>query len=379
MLKKLKCIDSLFGDTLRGKKVLLRTDFNVPVNNSGRVTEDETFRIDRALPTIEYLIDAGAVVIIISHIGRGGKETLRPVFDYLGKKIRAGFVPHSQEDKIQDIITEAKNGSVIMLENLRANRGEQENDEKFAAQLAELADIYVNEAFSVSHRAHASIVGIPKLLPSYIGLNFREEIAYLSKFEKPAKPFGIILGGAKLKTKLPLLEKYIDLADWIIPGGGIANTLLADGGYEIGTSLYDDSVNTKKYGKSKKILLPEWYIVNESKETKKYDNIGPNDKILDIAPQSVNEWAGTLAGAKTILWNGPLGKYDEGFVEGSIALTKQIQKGTALSVAGGGDTVSFIYQHNFDSGFSFLSTGGGAMLAFLAGEELPGIIALLGK
>lgn len=377
LLTKLKCIDSLSRDDLKGKRVLVRTDFNVPISQSGRVNKSDGWRIDRAMDTIDFLVEKKAIVILISHIGRGKEESLRPVFDYLSKKLQLGFIPQNQKEKTKEIVEEMKEGGILLLENLRKDPREINNDKNLAKELAGLADIFVNEAFSVSHREHASVVQIPKLLPSYIGLNFKAEIEYLSKFENPERPFGLILGGAKLKTKLPLIKNFIDRIDWMILGGGIANTMLKEMGYEIGRSIFEEGSGIKEYIGNKKIFLPEFYITNTKNEIKRPNEIKKEDKILDIAPGSFNPLENKIQNSKTILWNGPLGLYEDGFVDGSVKLAKIINGGNAISIAGGGDTVKLLYDNDFGSGFSFLSTGGGAMLEFLVNPELPGIKAIM--
>jgi len=372
-LNNLPCVNNLKSEDLRGKRILLRVDFNVPISENHVVENGNTWRIDKILPTIEFLQESKAKIILLSHIGRGGDESLRPVFEYLQTKSKKiGFVPNTQKGELPNIIETMKEGSVIMLENLRQDPREEKNDKSFAEELAKFGDIYINEAFAVSHREHASLVSLPKLLPSYVGLQFKKEVENLSSFLNPEKPFGLIVGGAKLPTKVPLLEKFIDIADWIIPGGVLANTILNRKGCDVGVSRIDKKIDISSLVNNKKILIPKYYLTKLG-EIKECGTLDKKDVIYDIAPISFEEFEDKILKAKSVLWNGPLGFYEENFTEGSIELINIISESSAFSVAGGGDTISLIAQNNFEDKFDFVSTGGGAMLDFLVDGSLPGI------
>lgn len=336
---------------LKGKRVILRVDFNVPVER-GKVKDD--FRIKRTLPIINLLKKKGAKIILISHLTDGRAKSLKPMARYLGVKL------------IKNKITEMKNGEVVMLENIRNFAGEEKNDKKFAKQLAELGDIYVNEAFSVAHRNHASVVGITKYLPSYAGLLFEEEMKHLSSAFKPKHPFLLILGGIKFKTKLGVLEKFLKLADKIFIGGALANNFFKAQGVNIGNSIFDPDINIKKYLNNSKIVLP-------------IDLKTKNGTILDVGPATINNLSKIIKEAKFILWSGPLGNFEKrGFEKGTQETARIIANSNAQSIIGGGDTIAAIRKAGIPlKKFSFVSTAGGAMLEFLAQGTLPGIETLV--
>jgi len=362
---------------LEGVRVLLRADFNLPLVN-GTVRDD--FRIKAALPTIHYLWEKGAKIIMISHIeaSDGSNLSLEPVAEYLNKmNERVIFVKDYK--RVHELVEEGKNGEVFLLENLRYFDGEKNNDPKFAKELASLADIYVNDGFSVSHREHASIVGVPKYLPSYAGIQLEKEVTNLSRALKPEHPFIFILGGAKFETKLPLLDKFVSIADMIFVGGALANDLFKAKGYEVGTSrVSDKAIDLSKFVSDPKILLP-LDIETETDEIKPANKLLPTDKIMDSGPQSVELLREKINTSKFILWNGPLGMYEGGFKEPTQELAKIISEATtngATSIVGGGDTLAAINELGNHDTFTFISTGGGAMLDFLAKGTLVGIEAL---
>lgn len=372
------------AESLKGKRVLLRLDFNVPIQR-GVITDD--FRIVSVLPTINLLRDAGAKVIIISHIeGKAGTKsnpaanTLKPVAEYLlSKKVPVTFIPKFFVVATQKTLTSMKDGDVVLFENLRANKGETENNEAFAAKLAGMADIYVNEAFPVSHRAHASIVGVTKFIPSFAGPLFMREVKNLSLAFKPEKPFLFILGGAKFDTKMPLIQKFLDLADFIFVGGALANNFFSELGFEVGDSTVSDGVfNLPELLETKKVFIPTDVVAvsKATKKTKSAQRVLPGEKILDVGPQSLAQLSDLIDHSRFILWNGPLGNYEAGFSDSTQKLADIISKANAKSVVGGGDTVAAIKTLGLMDKFSFVSTGGGAMLDFLANETLPGIEAL---
>lgn len=365
---------------VKGKRVLIRLDLNVPTQDSEVLN---AFRIKKQLPTLKFLQDQGARIIGISHISHATKKdmiSLKPVYEYLknellnvsffeGKEIGAETIEQSKQ---------LANGHMLLLENLRFNKGEEGNDEAFAKELSELGDIYVNEAFSASHREHASIVGVPQHLPHYAGLLLQTEIENLSKAFSPEQPFYMILGGAKFSTKLPLVEKFLDSAEKIFVCGALAHDFYVAQGLEVGKSLVDQDVNIEHLLDNEKISLPTDVVVQTTagKETKNIVDVSSEDVIFDAGPQYVDTIINTLSDAKFILWNGPLGNYEYGFKEGTETLAKGIAHLGAFSIVGGGDTVASIEEYNIEDKFGFVSTGGGAMLEFLANGTLPGLEAL---
>jgi phosphoglycerate kinase len=368
-MKSIKSIKSL-----KDKTVLLRADFNVPINKDGKI--EDTFRIDKTLPTLDHLLKLGGKVVIISHLGDDGSETLFPVAQYLAKKKYKGYFDANMDAMdIQQGVDELQAGEILLIENIRGFDEEKKNDIKFAGFLASLADIYVNDAFSVSHRKHASIVGVPKLMPSYAGLQLEEEVRNLNKALKPKHPFLFILGGAKFDTKLPLLKKYVDSADAVFVGGALANTLLKERGFEIGTSLSETGVKgLKALAKNPKILLPMDVIVENNKKyiSTEVEEIIADDCIVDIGTETLTRIKPLIEKAKLIVWNGPLGKIDDS----TIDLLKLLAKSKAEVIIGGGDTVEIISQMKMHKKFTFVSTGGGATLDYLANGTLPGIQVL---
>lgn len=360
---------------LSGKRVLVRFDFNVPVA-LGRIVDD--FRLKRALPTMKYLSEAGARIIAISHIEGEGSDTLKLVFDYFEDKFRIKFANSIETAK--GMIEQIEDGEILLVENLRKDSREKENSEDFTKEIASLGDVYVNEAFSVSHREHASIVGVPKLLPSYAGLLFEEEISNLSKALSPEHPFLFALGGAKFKTKLPLIEKYIEIADNLFIAGALANDFFKCQGYEIGRSkISGEDCDISKLAIHNKIILPSDVLVTDENGkiiTKKPDEVLNSDLIEDSGPATLKLLESFIKEAKLIIWNGPLGNYEKGFREKTVELARMISESEAFSIVGGGDTIAVIRELDIENKFDFVSTAGGAMLQFLQEGTLPGIEAI---
>ena len=361
----------------RGVKILVRVDFNVPIKN-GFVSDD--FRIKTALPTINLLSAHGAKVIMISHLetNDGSNPSLEPIANHLNKIGRpVTFISNLKE--APRLIDNLKDGGCILLENIRFFDGEKTNDKNFSKELASLADIYVNEAFSACHREHASIVGVPKLLPSYAGLQLEKEVAALSKAFSPSHPFLFILGGAKFDTKLPLVQKFIRSADNIFIGGALANDFFKAKGYEIGVSLISKGdLDLKPLLKEKKILIPT-DVIDQNHKNREANALTKADKIMDAGSASVEALKKIILKAKFILWNGPLGLYEDGYQGATLELAKAISEATgkgAETIIGGGDTLAAVSAQGLNEHFSFISTGGGAMLDFLAKGTLPGIDAL---
>lgn len=370
----MKSIKSL--KNIKGKTVLVRVDFNVPIKN-GKVEDD--FRIKKALPTLKLLKGKGAKIVLITHLGKGG-ETLLPVAGALAKYFKTKFISDLYGQKARDSVANLKNGEILLLENLRNDKGEQGKDKIFAKSLASLGEIYVNEAFSVSHREDASIVLLPKLLPSFAGLQLEQEIINLTKaIKKPKHPFLFILGGAKFSTKMPLIKKYLKSADYVFIGGALLNNFLKAKGYEVGVSL----VNSENYGiekmlKNKKLILPEYVVVQNGNNLieKRVTEIKKGENILDIGENEIVKLKKLIEKSKLILWNGPLGKYEAKGAAFTKEVLKLIAKSKAESIIGGGDTVALISEMKMESKFTFVSTGGGATLDYLAKGTLPGIKAL---
>jgi len=361
---------------LKGKRVLLRLDLNVPIIK-GRIID--RYRIERALPTIHFLKNAGAKISIISHLGRTG-DSLKPVAQELNKLFDVGFIP-APLTKVPALLRDMQEGEAVLLENLRRDSGEEKGSRTFAKQLAILGDIYVNDAFAVSHRTHASICQVPKLLPHYAGPLIVEEVRELSRAFKPKRPFVLVLGGAKFETKVPVLKRFIHLADKVYVVGAIAHVFYRGLGYELGKSLIDTKVSAKPYLaalKSGKIVVPMDVLVSNgsSVELKKASELLKGDSIVDSGPLGLEEIRKGLKGAHMVLWNGPSGNYEEGYGEGTCAIARMIAKTKAHSIVGGGDTLAAIQKIGNGNKFSFVSTGGGAMLDFLADGTLPGLTAL---
>jgi len=361
---------------LKGKRILLRLTLNVPIKN--RVIKND-FRLKRILPTLKFLRDAGAKTLVISHIGKDGSQLLRRVVRHLNKYLEVGYLPDTDKARLKSILKTQREGSVFVLENIRRYPEEFENDLDFAKDLASYGDIYVNEDFAVSHRKHASITGLPRFLPSYIGPLFNEEVQELSKIFKPKHPFVVIFGGAKFKAKLPLIKLFLESADKIIVVGALANAFFKAKGYEVGKSLVDDSIKgLATLARNKKLILPSDVVVRNQSGifTKNPNKIAKQDNITDIGPATLQEIKDTIQGAKLILWNGPAGKYERGFNEPTESIARAIARSGAYSIVGGGDTISSIAKLGILKKFNFVSTGGGAMLDFLANGTLPGIEAI---
>lgn len=363
-------------ENLKGKKVLLRVDYNVPVVD-GKVLDD--FRIKASLKSIKYLVKKGAIVILLSHIDH--KQTLAPVARILKKHIKnLQFIENSIfSNQIDVLLSSLKNGDVVLLENLRREDGEEKNSPSFARALSRMGEVYVNDAFSVSHRAHASIVGLPKLLPHFVGLQMLDEIKHLSLAFEAQHPFLFILGGAKFSTKLPLVKKFLKQADNVFVGGALANDFFKIQGHEVGTSLVEaGNFEIKNLFKAKNLMIPKDVEVTYGKSHAfvSVDKVKPNECIVDIGPDTFSILEDLIMKAKFIVWNGPLGKYENGFGTSTERLLKVISKSKAFSILGGGDTVAIISKLKLQDKFGFVSTGGGATIEYLSTSTLTGIKAL---
>ncbi len=376
----MKYLNDLTENDLKGKYVLLRLDLNVPIVN-GEV--GDTFRLDRVIETVDFLRLAGARTIIISHIESGDK-TLVPVWHYLNGYFPLEFSPTYFTAEAIDKVAKLEDRGVILFENLRVNPGEKENDEGFAKKLSQMAEIYVNDAFAVSHRKHASIVGVPKFLPSYAGLLMRQEVEHLSKAFNPDKPFLFVLGGAKFETKMPLITKFLDKADKIFLAGALANNIFKERGLELGTSLVSEvTADLRGISNSDKVVTPVDVTVTNSKGEaldRKANELEKDECIVDVGHDTIKQLELLVKDAKTILWNGPLGNYELGFQDKTEVLAKMVADKTSSevdSIVGGGDTIASINKLGLNEKFTFISTGGGAMLDFLVNETLPGLDALI--
>ena len=382
---------------LNQKKVLLRLDLNVPLEN-GKITD--TTRIDKILPTINYLLKNDAKIIILSHVGRPkGKVvnelSLKPICESLESKLKTSIkfiTKNIKEIKSNDLFID-RDEKIVILENLRFYEEEEKNDKEFAKHLANLADIYVNDAFSCSHRVHASIFEITKFIPSYAGLQLKLEIEALTKITSEIKkPITCIIGGSKVSSKINIIKNLIPKFDNIIIVGGMANNILKYKGHEIGKSLQEDNCNQiieEIFSLSKKenckIFYPEDVVagksLNGSPKVKELENVSKDDLILDIGPKTIKTIHNIIDKSNTILWNGPAGYFENpSFAKGSIEISKKIveknKNNTIYSVAGGGDTVALLNTVDAINTFNFVSTAGGAFLEYLEGKELPGIKAL---
>lgn len=360
---------------LRGKRVLLRLDLNVPV--VGDEVRDD-FRIQKSIPTLQMLHEAGAKTIIIAHLESEITDSLERIAAYITRFIELkAFISNLNEAPV--VISSMQEGDIVMLENLRRDSGEKENNPIFTQKLANLAEIYVNDAFSVSHREHASIVGLPKMLPSYAGPLLSREIEELSKAFNPSRPFLFILGGAKFDTKLPLIEKFFEIADNVFVGGALANDIFKEKGYEVGLSLVSKKVvNLRHIERHPKLIIPSDVMAAgpASQEIRTPDLVANDEKILDAGPQTISALSDLLMDASFVLWNGPLGDYEHGYDAGTLGLAKAISESKATSIIGGADTIAVVAKAGLIDKFSFVSTGGGAMVEFLAKGTLPGIEAL---
>lgn len=349
---------------LKGAVILLRSDLNVE-------TTKDSFKLSRALPTIAYLKGQGAITVLMSHRGRPKgvdmKQSLKSLIPYLKKHIgKVTFIASHDEGGLVQAVQKAKAGEVLLLENLRFHTGEDACDMKWAKQLASVADVYVNDAFA-SHHQGATVSLLPKLLPHYIGLQMEAELKALSQvMKKPKQPLVVILAGGKAADKFAVIEYLHNKAKTFLVGGVLANTFFASAGMKVDGSVVDKALLTSvaKLDKDPKIVLPK-------------DWIADGDAILDLGPLSAADYAQIIQKAGTVIWNGPMGRFeDKRFLAGSVAIAKAIAKSKAFSVVGGGETTSLFMQLGLDKKVGFLSTGGGAMLAFLSGKPHAGLVAL---
>lgn len=388
-------ISDLSKEQLNGKKVLVRVDFNVPLKD-GKVSDDT--RIRSALPTVNYLLDLGAKVLLVSHLGRPkGKEakySMQPVADYMNEKlaVKIHFLNDCVGQEIKSTIDNSED-KLFLLENVRFYPEEEKNNPDFAKKLSELADFYVNDAFGTAHRAHASTEGVAKFLPAYAGFLIEKEINFLSKALNPEKPFVAIIGGSKISSKIGVLKNLIEKTDTLIIGGAMTYTFLKAEGQSVGKSLVeDDYLDTAReiIAKAKELnctlLIAEDHKVAESLDStdiQSVDQIPDNMAGFDVGDKTIERIRVCLETAKTVVWNGPLGVFENpNFAKGTNSVAHflaDITKKGAITIVGGGDSVAAIEQAGLSEFFSHISTGGGASLEFLEGIELPGIKAIKDK
>ncbi|UCG78866.1 MAG: phosphoglycerate kinase [Nitrospirota bacterium] len=384
---------------IKGKRVFVRVDFNVPLDENLNISDDR--RIRSALPTINYCIDEGAKVILGSHLGRpkgkvDPKYSLAPVAKRLKRLLNKEviFAPESIGGHVENLISKMGEGDVILLENLRFNPGEEKNDDTFAKALAKLADYFINDAFGTAHRSHASVTGITKHLTSVSGFLLKKEIEYLKGVvHNPVRPFAAILGGAKVSGKIGVLGNLESSVDKVIVGGGMAFTFIKAMGYEVGSSLVEEDmletaqkIRRNLREKGIKFYLPVDCIIAQTIEPGAETMIVPTLEIprgwkaVDIGPATSRLFSEAIANAKTILWNGPMGVFEvDAFSRGTYALARAVADAYALTIVGGGDTDLAVHKAGVSDNISFISTGGGASLQLLEGKELQGIAALTDK
>lgn len=402
---EIKSITSVPASELKGKKVIVRCDFNVQVFE-GKIMDD--LRVRKTLPTISFLRAAGAKVVLISHIESKDGTGLRPVCEYINQTYSAecGLVAFVEDFRLENtpiIIAKMKDGDVVLFENLRIDSREKSNDPEFAKLLASYAEVYVNDAFAVSHRAHASVVGLPTLFPNtrYAGIQLMNELDHLKVAFNAPHPFVFILGGAKFETKLPLIQKFAQ-ADSILLGGALLNDILKAKGYNVGKSLVSSGIDASgaridfaPIVSNPKLIIPDDVIVSgplsdgsTGVSVKKIFDVGDEDMIMDVGPSMNAKLDEVIQNAKFILWNGPMGNYEKGFKDQTIEMAKLVSSACSRpdapvrAVLGGGDTTAAMVELGLedksDAGAMFISTGGGAMLEYLLNESLPGVEALKG-
>lgn len=380
---------------VNGKKVLVRVDFNVPLKG-GKVGDDT--RIRGALPTIQYLLEHGAAVILCSHLGRpkgtfNMDYSLKPVAEYLARLVpnKVSFAPDCINEPAEKAVDALQPGEILVLENTRFYKEEEKNDPEFSARLASLADIYVNDAFGTAHRAHASTEGVTHTKPGVAGFLLEKEIQYLSSaVENPKRPFVAILGGAKISDKIGVIKNLLAKADHVLIGGGMANTFFKAQGFETADSLVqDEALGTAKEilaSGSEKLVLPVDLVIadkfdNEA-ETKVIPtgNVPAGWRVLDVGPETVKLFSKYVAEAGTVVWNGPMGVFEmPSFAKGTFDVAKAVAESKAISIIGGGDSVAAIQQSGLADQVTHISTGGGASLEMLEGLVLPGVAALEDK
>lgn len=384
---------------VRGKRVLVRVDFNVPMDEARHITDDT--RIRAALPTIQYLQSEGAKVILASHLGRPKGEknpeySLAPVATRLGELLGQDvpIAPDCIGAEVEREVSGLEEGQVLLLENVRFYKEEEKNESEFAQSLARLADVFVNDAFGTAHRAHASTEGVAHYIPAVAGFLMQKEVEIMGKaLEEPARPFVAIIGGAKVSDKIGVIENLLGKVNVLIIGGGMANTFLKALGVEVGKSLVeDDKVSlakellSKARGKQVELVLPQDVVVTKEFKadaefrTVSVEEITEDEMALDIGPKSAEAFSQYIVSAKTIVWNGPMGVFEmENFAKGTEKVAQAVAQCTGITIVGGGDSVAAVEKMGVADQLTHISTGGGASLEFLEGKVLPGVAALKDK
>jgi phosphoglycerate kinase len=383
----------------QGKRALVRVDFNVPLDDGQQITDDT--RIVAAVPTIQYLLEHGASVVLMSHLGRPknkvvDKLRLDPVAARLGELLGHEIKKVNQTTgaEAEQAARDLKPGEVLLLENTRFDAREEQNDGSMAEELARLGDVYVNDAFGAAHRAHASTEGVARHLPAVAGLLLEKELAYIGgAIEDPKRPFVTVIGGAKISDKIGVIENLLGKVDALLIGGGMANTFLLAQGHKVGDSLVEqESVETardllqKAAERGVQLMLPIDVVVadafdnNANTQTVLVNEVADGWRILDIGPKTIEQYSGVIKDAKTVIWNGPMGVFEmPKFAEGTRAIAQAMADAQATTIIGGGDSVAAVEQMNLADRMSHISTGGGASLELLEGKELPGVAALKDK
>lgn len=381
---------------VRGKRVLVRVDFNVPLDKQGKITDDT--RIRAALPTIKYLVQEGARVILASHLGRPKGQvnptySLAPVAKHLSELLGQN-VPLARDcvgDAAMEPVSVLQDGQVLLLENVRFHAEEEKNDPDFARELASLAELFVNDAFGTAHRAHASTEGVTHFIPAVAGFLMQKEVEFMGNaLERPERPFVAIIGGAKVSDKIGVIENLIEKVDVLIIGGGMANTFFKAQGYKVGKSLLEEEkvelakqLIEKAKGKGVALELPidvvaaTAFDANAPHHTVSVSEIKDDEMVLDIGPASAERFAAHLATARTVVWNGPMGVFEmDAFAKGTERVAQAVANCTGTTIVGGGDSVAAVEKMNVADRMTHISTGGGASLEFLEGKVLPGVAAL---
>lgn len=383
---------------LTGKRVLVRVDFNVPIDENGRVTDDT--RIRAAIPTLKYILDQKPrYIALMSHLGRPKDEpdpkySLRPVVPVLAELlgVEVAFAEDSVGEAAQQAAAALPEGGVLLLENTRFHKEEKKNDETYARQLAELGDVYVNDAFGSAHRAHASTEGVARYLPAVAGFLMEKELNYLANaIANPERPFVAILGGAKVSDKIGVIESLLGKCDRLLIGGGMANTFFKAQGYDMGDSLVEeealDTARNLLAQSGDKLVLPNEVVIADAFDNnantrviKPADGVPAGWRILDIGPSAVEQYRAILKDARTVVWNGPMGVFEmPNFAKGTFQIAEILAESSATTIIGGGDSAAAVQQAGLADRMSHISTGGGASLELLEGKELPGVVALNDK
>ncbi len=374
----MKCIDEVPASELKGRKVLLRADFNLPLKNDGEVAT--IFRARQGWKTVQYLKERGARTIIISHLGQDPGQSIAPVARALKELGPVVFIGDLVGPAAKGAVAAMKDGEILLLENVRRDSRETENDGGFARELVGLAEIYVSDSFEVDHRKHASLVGVPKLLPRYAGLLVRDEVVHINAARAPEHPSFAVLGGAKFESKAPLIKLLLEKYDHVFITGALANDVFKARGLPVGRSLISKELPNEDILSNPHFLAPTDVTTETSDgqaHVKKPADVQADDKIVDIGPDTVEMLAPHIASAKFILWSGPTGMYENGYIHYTQAIAELISKSNAKKVIGGGDTIAAIEATGVDEkNLGFLSTGGGAMLEYLLKGTLPAIEAL---